>query len=173
MDATDRAAALRAWGLATFHAASFLIAAATALHLAGSLPDFLGRLDTVSGLSFFLFLWAITTLTTRRGLRGIGPALERPATPVIAEAAVVAAGWNGAGVFLMLVALGLGSTILHGTVNRGIAPAVFGFVVLGSLVAFTAGAIVGAVYGLTDALLLSIGAFLWRRAGGGAPNGSG
>ena len=77
----------------------------------------------------------------------------------------IAGGWNGTGIFATLVVFGL----VSGFVNRGSAamtflPVQFLVAVVGTLLAFTIGSVVGMVYGLIDALLLGCGEMLDRWA---------
>ena len=163
MAATDRVPPLRLCSIATFHAVSFVVAIAIAAHLGGSLPAALGRLDTISGFAFFVLLWTLTTFATRAGLRNLGSAIDEPSVPAIIESTIVAGGWNGVGVFIMFVLMAWGRAVMGGTPRLAILVLSFS-VVIGSLLAFTIGAIVGFFYGLVDAALIGSSAFLYRWA---------
>jgi hypothetical protein len=158
MDATDRVPALRLVAFATFHAASFVVAIALAAHLGGSLRSSLARLDTVSGFAFFIVFWILTALTTRGDLRRIGPDVDEPFAPAIVVSTIVAGGWNGVGVFVIF------GVMMFIRAGLALLPALVLVAVIGSLLAFTVGAIAGFLYGLVDAALVAAGAFLFRWA---------
>jgi hypothetical protein len=165
MAGTEHQQALRLWSLATFHTASFVAAVVIGVHVKGSLGGALGLLNTSVGVAAFLALWAITWCATRKGLYGMDPRIEDASLPTIVASTTVAGGWNGVGIFALILSLSVVS-ILAGNRAGGLAliPALFFVVVIGSLLAFTIGAVVGFAYGVLDALLLRAGAALFRWA---------
>ena len=162
MAATDHAGPLRLWSLATFHTVSFTVSVAVGVHLSGSLAARLRQLDTKTGFGVFLILWAITWFATRAGLRRMKlPVTDAPGAAIVFST-TIAGGWNGVGIWAAIVAAGLLSALLERE-GRTLAliPAVLLASVLGSLLAFVVGAVVGLFYGLIDAFLLRLGAWLF------------
>jgi hypothetical protein len=160
----QRSHSLRSWSLAAFHTVSFVALAVVATHLNGSLKDALGRLDTGTGMAAFLAFWTLTFFSTRAGLRKMMPIETAPTSSIVFQT-TIAGGWNGAGIFASLVVVSL----VSGFVSRGLAamsflPVQFLVAVIGTLLAFTIGSVVGLVYGLIDALLLGCGEMLHRWA---------
>jgi hypothetical protein len=132
-----RIAPLRAWSLATFHTVTFVVAAAAFEHASDSLKEALARLDTKTGVA--------------------------ASTSSIVFGTTIAGAWNGVGVFAILVSVGL----VSGFATRGfeamrLLPVQFLTAALGSLPAFTVGAVAGLVYGLVDALLIGCAEMLYR-----------
>lgn len=80
----------------------------------------------------------------------------------------VAGGWNGVGIFALILLVFLVGSLFSVTSNApigfGLVPLLFFVAVLGSALAFTTGAVAGLAYGVTDALLLRCGAALFRWA---------
>jgi hypothetical protein len=167
---TDESFSLRLFGLATFHAASFVVAVVMAFHLRGALPAALQSLHTASGFAAFAFFWATTWFATRTGLRKVG--FDDTLSESFVASAVVAAGWNGLYIFVVLFA-GFFFLVVFREPRVGSALAVFllGSTV-GSLVAFVIGGLVGLLYGLVDAGLLGVSAALLRWAHGSPSRGS-
>ena len=164
---TDALRALRMWSLATFRTTSFMAAAVLTLHLRGTLPSTLSRLDTVTGFGFFAIFWVVTWIATRLGLwqAGADAWSERLPTGAVLMSTTIAGGWNGLFVFALLVARFL--VALAGAQEpRMIAalPVVFFGSVLGSVIAFTIGTIAGFVYGTVDMLVLLVSGALFRWA---------
>lgn len=154
---------LFAWALATFHVALLVAAGVTGLHLAGSLGDSLAGLGTATGAGLYLLLWATTWWTTGGWLAAAWPT---PAGPVAGEERpdldtrlVHAGGWGGANgtlFFLGLAAVVFGPNTLRAGAEA--LPVLAFLVLLGGLVAFAVGAIVGGLFALLDA-------GCWRAAG--------
>ena len=168
MDATDTLAKahvspLRLWSLTTFHTASFVAAAVIGLHIRGALLTALSRLDTSLGVASFLSLWALTWYATRAGVRQMGPRIEAASSATIVFSTTVAGGLNGVGILAIVPVLAVMSAVSYGVLRAlGALPVLFLFVVIGGVLAFTIGAVVGLIYGLIDALLLKGGAALFR-----------
>jgi hypothetical protein len=159
-------APLRAWSVATFHTVSFIVVAVAFTHASDSLKEAIGRLDTKTGVAFFAAFWTLTTFVTRAGLRKLAP-IEAASTSSIVFQTTIAGGWNGVGVFALLVVV----NVVSGFVSRGVAamsflPVQFFAAVIGSLLAFTIGAVVGMVYGLIDAALIGCADLLYRVSSG-------
>ena len=168
MDATDslakvRVSPLRLWSLTTFHTASFVAAAVLGLHIRGALLTAISRLDTSLGVAFFLSLWALTWYATRAGVRQLGPAIDTASSATIVFSTTVAGGLNGSGILAIVAVLAVMSAVSNGVPRAlGALPVLFFFVVIGGVLAFTIGAVVGLIYGLVDTLLLKGGAALFR-----------
>jgi hypothetical protein len=158
---TDDAFSLRLWSLATFHTVSFMVCLAVGVHLRGTLAAALKPLDTRTGFGFFLILWVITWFATRAGLRQMKSAVEDASAATIVFSTTVAGGWNGAGVWMVIMIAVVGSAFVGAGRTLALIPASFLGTVLGGVLAFTVGAVVGLVYGLTDVLLLRLSARLF------------
>ena len=167
---TDESFQLRVFGLATFHAASFVVAVVMAFHLRDALPAALQSLHTASGFAAFVFFWATTWFATRTGLRNVG--FDDTLSESFVASAVVAAGWNGLYIFVVLFAGFFFLVVLRepGAVGSVLAVFLLGSTV-GSLVAFVIGGLVGLLYGLVDAGLLRVSAALFRWAHGSPSRG--
>jgi hypothetical protein len=88
-------------------------------------------------------------------------------TADIVTSMIVAGGWNGVAVFAAIVLVGAGYVFAlssRTTAGPGIAllPILFGTAIIGTLLAFTIGGIVGFFCGVADAVLLHGGAALYR-----------
>lgn len=157
---TDDPVHLRLFGLATFHAASFLVAIMMFLHLRGALPPALERLGTATGFAAFGLFWTTTWFATRRGLRHAR--LDDTISESFVAATVVAAGLNGLYVFIVLLARVL--FLLSRDPGASVVAVFLLGSTIGSLVAFVIGGLVGLLYGLVDAALLGVSAALVRWA---------
>ena len=162
---TDESLHLRLFGLATFHAATFLVAIMMFFHLRGLLPAALERLGTATGFAAFGLFWTTTWFATRRGLRHVR--LDDNISESFVASTVVAAGWNGLYVFFVLFAGFLVVVIREPRGGSVLAVFLIGSIV-GSLLAFVIGGLVGLLYGLVDAALLGFSAALvrWADLGG-------
>jgi hypothetical protein len=74
----------------------------------------------------------------------------------------VAGGSNGVGAFVALLLVGLVFAVVGGARGVPLLLVLFLESVIAGLLAFTVGAVVGLLYGLTDALLLMFSATLFR-----------
>jgi hypothetical protein len=153
---------LRLWSVATFRLVTFVVALALFVHLRGLLRGTLSSLDTTTGFGFFLLLWVTTCLATVQGVRyrqrarhnGDGRGGESDLASTI-----VAGGWNGAYVFLILIV----SLALASVASRAAGGAAIGFVlasIAGTLIAFVIGGLVGLIFGLIEALLFAVSAWI-------------
>jgi hypothetical protein len=138
----------------TFHTVIFIVTAVLVLHLSGALVGLLTGLNTLTGLALFAALWATTTWSTGRAIRGVGGPVLATRTPI--GAVVTRAARSGAlnGVlFLAAAAVILAlSTLLAGQ-GESIGVFIFGgfFVVLvGTLAGATIGAILGVLFAAID-----------------------
>ena len=163
---TENTFALRSWSLATFHTAGFVASVVVGVHLSGSLAARLGRLDTQTGVAFFLALWALTWYATRAGLLKMDPHIEEASSGSVVMWTTVAGGWNGVGIFALLLLAFIVASMFSHAAGFTLVPVLFFVAVLGCALAFTTGAVVGLVFGLTDALLLGCSAALFRWACG-------
>ena len=165
---TEHAFALRVWTLATFHTASFVVAVVVGVHVSGTLAARLARLDTPTGAGFFLALWALTWYATRAGLLKMDSRIEEASSGSIVMWTTVAGGWNGVGIFALFLLVGfVFSLASRGASGIALVPVLFFSAVLGSVLAFTTGDVMGLAFGLIDALLLrcSGALFRWARRG--------
>jgi hypothetical protein len=168
----ESAVGLRAWSLGSFHTAGFVLAVVLGVHLSGSLAGRLARLNTPMGIAAFLGLWAVTWRITKAALLKMDPPIEDAGSGDIVASMIVAGGWNGVAIFAAIVltnaAFAFARSSGAGT-GAGLAllPILFLTAVLGSVLAFTIGGIVGFVCGAADAALVRAGAALdrWARAG--------
>src|SRR3954447_10864186 len=166
-----KVAPLRARSLATFHTASFVAAVVAFEHAGGSLRSRLASLDTPTGVGMFLALWALTWFVTLTALRKMESPIDAAGSGAIVMSMTVAGGWNGIAIFAGLF---LTAPIWSGALRNvslaaggylsfpGLFPVLFLTAVLGTLLAFTIGGIVGLCYGLVDALLVGCGDMLYR-----------
>lgn len=161
---TDEEFPLRLWSLATFHTVSFMVLLAVGVHLRGSLAASLKPLDTRTGFGFFLMLWAITWFFTRAGLRQMKASVEDASAATFVFSITIAGGWNGAGVWMVIMIAAVGSAFIGSGRALALIPVFFLATVVGGLLAFAVGAVVGLVYGLTDVVLLRLGARLFLAA---------
>jgi hypothetical protein len=159
---TDDAFHLRVWSLATYRTVTFMVSLAVGVHLSGSLVPALRRLDTQTGFAAFLILWAITWFATRAGLRQLQTPLQDASVATVVYSTTIAGGWNGLGIWVVLIVGYAIFTLASRTGTPALLPILFFASVIGGLLAFTVGAIVGMVYGLTDALLLQLTAGLFN-----------
>jgi hypothetical protein len=137
----------------TFHTVIFIVPAVLVLHLTGALVGLLTGLNTLTGLALFGALWATTTWSTGRAIRGVGGPVLATRTPI--GAVVTRAARSGAlnGVlFLAATAIILAlSALLTG---QGDSIGVFilgGFFVV--LVGILVGAMIGAILGVLFAAI--------------------
>lgn len=142
------------WAAGSLHAALLVALLASALHLSGAAGDVLAGLGTLPGIAVYLYLWAVTTVATRRALRtaelGADGRVGRPG-----RAAVAAAVWGAATGLAFL----LGPLVVAGgfvLVTSG--PDVLVFLALvglaGSVVAAVVGGLVGLAFAGLDLLLV-------------------
>src|SRR3989442_13197288 len=66
----------------TFHTVIFIVSAVLVLHLSGALAGLLTGLNTLTGLALFAALWATTTWSTGRAIRGVGGPVLATRTPI-------------------------------------------------------------------------------------------
>src|SRR3979411_197903 len=78
----------------TFHTVTFIVSAVLVLHLTGALVGLLTGLNTLTGLALLAALWATTTWSTGRAIRGVGGPVLATRTPI--GAIVRRAGRSGA-----------------------------------------------------------------------------
>jgi sugar phosphate permease len=159
MDATEAWIDLRLWSVSAFRTVSFTVAAVFGLHLRGTLPESLARLNTMVGFAAFAILWITTLVATRAGRRHYR---HRQISPTYSasrlESTIVAGSLNGACVYAVLsVAAGVA---IH-TPQAIAAIAVFS--VLGIAVASAIGGFVGIAYGAGEACLLRVSRALLDR----------
>jgi hypothetical protein len=161
---TDDTFQLEICSLATFHTVSFMLSLVIGVHLSGSLVPVLKQLDTRTGFGFVLILWAITWFATRAGLRRMRVRVQDASVATVVSSMTIAGGWNGVGIWVALIAgYAIVALVSHESPRL---PFLFLASVLGGLLAFTVGATVGLVYGITDALLVRLSAGLFSIAGG-------
>lgn len=146
--------------LATFHTALLVLVVLGLVYFDGGLGDALDDLNTVVGLSLFVYLWLITWMTTAEALRRIGwPSLVRRGD--ILPQSMLWGGWSGvatvAGTVPIAIILSPIVALATGDADTA-AIAVFALPVaaIASPFAFAVGASVGLFIGLIDYLLLSI-----------------
>jgi len=148
---------LLAFALATFHASLFLLAFLLFLYWQDVLRHVLPGLNTLLGLVLFMVLWACTWYTTRRALRDLE-----------ADDALLgrAARWGGVNGVLFLLTLAAGQLVATVVLAPQALPGALLFsaflAVVGSIVAFGIGGVVGLVLASIDLALLAVARRLAR-----------
>jgi hypothetical protein len=166
---------LLAWGLATFHAAGFVLLLVTLLHVAGGLGSALGSLNTVVGLGLYAVLWVTAWWAARQAVRGLR--LAEPDRPIagweLLGRGFLWGGVNGAVFWLVLLALLVIQSLAGGTtrdpVSLGLALVSFLvlFLGIGVGVAFAVGGLVGLLFATVDWTALALAHALWRAGAAG------
>ena len=161
-----------AWGLATFHAVTTVVALLVAIYTQGNLGQLLGGLNTFLGFYLFGALWLTSWLCTARAVRNVLRAAGVAAPPgavlvrTIGEG-VLWGGVNGVLFLLSLFALSLVSLVQSWPVVTTNLPEVaaalraslagFGlFLVIGVVFAYFLGAAIGLIFALIDLALLRL-----------------
>jgi hypothetical protein len=160
---TDRALTLRIWCLATFRAATFVIVVAATAHLRDSLKPALGILDTRIGVAAFAVLWALTWYVTRASIRRWGAPFESASPGQQFMTAVVAGGFNGAAVYLLIVSERLFETLPNHAMSLDGLMRVLALSLFGLPVSFSFGMVVGVAFGLFEVLIVGVGSMLFGR----------
>jgi len=162
MDATDRCVPL-----ATLRTCSFTVLLAVVLHARGALAGTLAQSNTAFGIVAFVTLWTTTWVSTRYGVRQVRARAETFFDTV--GWTIVAGGLNGALVWCAIV-LGVVLSIFvragapgHAQVPLlSVLPVLMIALPVGGGVAYAAGAVVGACYGVLELLLDAGSRRLWR-----------
>jgi hypothetical protein len=159
MGAIDDGTALRVFAVATFRAATFIVAFALSLHLTGRLPGILGSLNTELGFAAFALLWTTTVVATRAERRRMADGESSVGARVMTT--TVAGAWNGLYVWAAMLAV----LVINAVSGSGAGALIFALlgIVIGGVLAFTLGAVVGLAYGSVEAVLLQISAVLPSR----------
>lgn len=142
---------LQRWTFAAFHTSLLVLLAVWLIHLSGALRDLLGGLDTLLGLGLYGVLWAVVWVATGRAFDDAPPGTSTPRER--AKAGFVYGGFTGAGFVLIVL---VGATLVF-LVTGGELLFIAAFGVLGSVVAFVVGGLVGVAFGLLDAPLVRAG----------------
>lgn len=162
MDSTVVAHPLLVWGLATFHAAFFVLVAVYLFYLSGQLGDALSGLNTFIGFGIFFLLWLTTWWTAQSLVRSLA---GRRSSGIRDMAAVLGygAGWgaaNGALFLLGLLPVGL-IVIIADFVGAGKPEQLASIIIVGPVftifataVAAVVGLVVGLLFGVIDAVAL-------------------
>jgi len=138
----------------TFHTVIFIVSVVLILHLSGALVGLLTGLNTLTGLALFAALWATTTWSTGRAIRGVGGPVLAMRTPI--GAVVTRAARSGALNGILFLAVGAVILALSALLTgQGDSIGVFilgGFfvVLVGILVGATIGAILGILFAAID-----------------------
>jgi hypothetical protein len=165
MSSMRRSLNLKVWSLSTFHATMFIVIAALGLHVHGTLSGTLRQLDTALGFAAFVILWATTCAATSWGVRYAA----RPAhsTDALALCIAISGGWNGVAIFAVLLAVFTVRVATASSQPLAAIPVLFLSAVIGSLLAFTIGTMIGLVFGLIDTVLIRVGSALAEWIEGG------
>lgn len=136
---------LRRWALASFHAATLLVAPLALLYAVGALGSLLRGVHTATGLALYLALWALTWWTNGRWLAATRfDGLRETVVPGATWGAVTGVGF----LFALLVAVAV--SVLD--------PAFVAVLALvGTPVAALVGAVVGAGFAAADLLIVAAG----------------
>ncbi|HEY2150269.1 MAG TPA: hypothetical protein VGH34_05645 [Vicinamibacterales bacterium] len=160
---TDRALNLRVWSLSTFRTATFVIVIAAAAHLRDSLKPALGLLDTRIGVAAFMLLWALTWYVTRASVRRWGAPFESASPAQQFMTVVVAGGFNGAAVYLLIVSERLFEALPDHAMSLDGLMRVLALSLFGLPVSFSVGMVVGVAFGLFEVLIVGVGSMLFDR----------
>lgn len=152
MDRREKQDPLIGWGLSAFHAATLVVVLVTLLYLWVPIGELLGGLQTVVGLALYLALWATTWWTNRRWLRETRLMVDStsPNRSSFIRTSFRWGGVTGLGFFIALVILALAPQ----TVPNSLFPVLI--VLIGVIVAFAIGGIIGCIFAFTDLALLKI-----------------
>lgn len=152
---------LLAWCLATFHTALLVSLFVIGFYLVGAAGDVLRGLETAVGIVVYLYLWGVTWWTHRRWLDAHGVALitGRPDPRAVT---VDALKWGGVTGLLFFVGVLVPSAVVLVASNGfETIPLVVLATVVGTLLSFVVGAVVGMVFALLDLLLVRV-SHSWR-----------
>jgi hypothetical protein len=155
------------WGLATFHASTFVLVAVLLIYRGGGLGQALEGLNTLLGLALFVALWTTTYVATRNALRGLGIAMPSAIDDVaFTRRAIRWGALNGLmflGVLVLVVPGGYALTHLGDIAQALTGPTVLqsaafvaGGLVIASALALVIGAIVGLLFSGIDLILLGL-----------------
>jgi hypothetical protein len=144
-DVAATADSLLRWALASFHAATLLVAPLTLLYAVDALGSLLQGVHTVTGLGLYLALWGLTWWTNGRWLAATRlDGLRETIRPAATWGAVTGFGF----LIVLLVAVGL-------SVREPVLVAVLALV--GAPVSALVGAVVGTGFAVVDLLIVSAG----------------
>lgn len=148
---------LMVWTVASFNAALLVAVAVGLLYAAGGLGDRLAALDTSIGVVAYLYLWAVTWWTNRRGLDAVEPGLLSEDGNAI-DVLVGALRWGAvAGVLVFVPAFAAVAVLVGGNAGLAAVPFLALGAGIGGLLAAGVGAIVGGLLGIVDLLLARSG----------------
>jgi len=133
------------WTLASFHAATLLVAPLALLYAVGALGSLLQGVHTVTGFGLYLALWGLTWWTNGRWLAATRlDGLRETAVPAATWGAVTGVGF----LFVLLVTVAA-------SLPEPVTVAVFALV--GAPVSAFVGAVVGAGFALVDLAVVAAG----------------
>lgn len=152
MDRRRESDPLVGWGLAAFHAATLVVLLVILLFLWAPVGELLAGLQTVVGLALYLVLWATTWWTNHHWLRDTRLTMDESATnsSSFLRTSFRWGGVTGSVFFVALVIL----AVAPQTVPTSLFPLVI--VLIGVIVAFAIGGILGCIFGFADLALLRI-----------------
>jgi hypothetical protein len=151
------------WALGTLHATLFVLAIVVSAFRAGGLDDLLGGLNTLLGLGLYGGLWMLTWWTTTRAVAGVD--WRQVTAEDTGKLLLRGLRWGGATGVLVLLAVAvllLANAMVGGIQGGGagtdalvgIAVASTTGLLIGSLVAFVLGGVVGVAFALIDVAAL-------------------
>jgi hypothetical protein len=167
MSDTPRVNGLLAWVLGTFHTSLFGLALLLLLYPRGGFGAALGGLNTLSGLAIFVALWATTLFTTRRALTGLNWLEDEPAQMAIFFRRALRWGAVNGMLFLAALCAILFASALATARGPTPSPALIFFAVIaviGLLVSYVVGALVGVTLGAVDIAALRVARAVIRNA---------
>lgn len=143
-------AALLCWGLAAFHTATLVLVLVSYLYRSVPLGELLAEIETSVGLVLYGVLWGITWWSNHRWLQETR-LLEADAVSDPDDVILAGFKWGGTtGVIFFGVLVGL--LVLPQTPLSGIPFIVF-IALIGVIVAFTIGGLLGGVFAVADLIL--------------------
>jgi hypothetical protein len=158
---------LVAWSLATFHATTFVLAIVLFAYSLGGLGGALSSLNTFVGLGLFVALWATTSFTTARALRGLDLVRSARDRKTYARRTI---GWgarNGMAFLAVLGVVALSVAIANtrpDQVGLGILFPTLVIAPIALVVSAAVGGAVGVIFGIIDLGLLALAGLGGRAA---------
>lgn len=160
------------WALGTFNSAALALVLLLLLYPRGRFGDTLAGLSTLTGLALYVALWATTVYATHRALHGIDLLGDPRAGDAFFGRALRWGGFTGVAFLLEAGLIQIVSLALGGEPPLAALLFLIPFGVIGSLVAFVVGALVGVTLGAVDLAGVRLSRrFAERIAGDGQADG--
>ena len=157
------------WALGTFNSAVLALALLLLLYPRGRFGDTLAGLSTLTGLALYVALWATTVYATRRALDGIDLLGDVRAGDRFFGQALRWGGFTGVAFLLEAGLIQIVSLALGGNLPIGSLAFLIPFGVIGSMVAFVVGALIGVTLGAVNLAGVRLSRRLVERIAGDGP----